>query len=70
MAIHEGYPYRFIMADGTSVKLQGPSGQDLGKAEMRWALASLGSGYPFELVGFWIGDDWGTIRQDLEKRLD
>lgn len=63
-------PYCFLMADGTPVKLQGPGGQDLGKAEMRWTLASLGSGHPFELVGFWIGDDWGTIRQDLEKRLD
>ncbi|MCK4823297.1 hypothetical protein KA005_46525 [bacterium] len=62
--------YRFLMADGTSVKLQGPGGQDLGKAEMRWVLASLGSGNPFELIGFWIDTDWSAIRKDLEERLN
>ena len=49
--------YCFLMADGTPVKLQGPGGQDLGKTEMCWALTSLGSGHPFELVGFWIDTD-------------
>ena len=62
--------YCFLMADGTPVKLQGPGGQDLGKTEMYWALTSLGSGHPFELVGFWIDTDQGSIRQDLKKRLN
>ena len=62
-------PYRFLMVDGTKVHLQGPGGIDLGKKEMRWALASLGPGHKFEPVGFWIGKRWAKIRQDLEKRL-
>jgi len=35
-------PYRFLMVDGTKVRLQGPGGKDLGYKEMRWALASEG----------------------------
>ncbi|MGB6866052.1 MAG: hypothetical protein WBE11_10210 [Candidatus Aminicenantaceae bacterium] len=62
-------PYRFLMVDGTKVHLQGPKGVDLGKKEMRWALASLGPGHKFEPVGFWIGKGWAEIRKDLEKRL-
>ncbi len=62
-------PYRFLMVDGTKVHLQGPGGIDLGQTEMRWALASQGTGSPFEPVGFWIGKGWAAIRQDLEKRL-
>jgi hypothetical protein len=62
-------PYRFLMVDGTKVHLQGPRGVDLGKKEMRWALASLGTRHKFEPVGFWIGKEWAEIRQDLEKRL-
>lgn len=62
-------PFRFLMVDGTKVHLQGSKGKDLGQVEMRWALASVGPGKPFEPVGFWIGKGWATIRQDLEKRL-
>ena len=62
-------PYRFLMVDGTKVHLQVTGGIDLGQAEMRWALASEGPGHPFEPVGFWIGEGWTAIRQDLEKRL-
>jgi hypothetical protein len=63
-------PFRYLLADGTKVHLQGYRGQDLGQVEMRWALASLGSLAPFEPVGFWIDTDWKTIRQDLNQRLD
>jgi len=41
-------PYR------TGVRLQGYKGANLSKGEMRWAMASLGEGEPFELVGLWI----------------
>jgi len=63
-------PYRFLMVDGTKVHLQGPGGKDLGYKEMRWALASVGPGCPFEPVGFWIDTGWDTIRHDLENRLN
>jgi hypothetical protein len=63
-------PFRFLIADGTKVHLQGPWGQDLGQAEMRWALASLEPTGPFEPVGFWINADWAEVRKQLEARLD
>jgi len=63
-------PYRFLMVDGTDVRLQGPGGQDLGTGQMRWALASLAENQPFELVGLWVQKSWQQIRQDLDKRLD
>ncbi len=63
-------PFRFLLADGTKVHLQGPGGKDLGQVEMRWALASLGAGRPFDPVGFWIDKGWGEIRKDLGKRLN
>lgn len=62
--------FRFLLVDGTKVHLQGGGGQELGKVEMRWALASLGSGSRFEPVGFWIDADWAKIRKELEQRLD
>ena len=62
-------PFKFLMVDGTKVGLQ-EQGFSLGKADMRWALASEGVGRRFEPVGFWVGKDWAFIRQDLEKRLD
>ena len=62
--------FRFLLVDGTKVHLQGPGGQELGKVEMRWVLASLGSLSRFEPVGFWLDTDWGTIRKELEERLD
>jgi hypothetical protein len=62
--------FRYLLVDGTKVHLQGALGQDLGKVEMRWALASLGSFSRFEPVGFWIDIDWAGIRKDLEDRLD
>lgn len=63
-------PFRFLLADGTKVHLQGPGGKDLGQVEMRWTLASLGAGRPFDPVGFWIDKGWGEIRKDLGKRLN
>lgn len=63
-------PYRFLMVDGTGVRLQGYRGANLGKGEMRWALASLGENKPFELVGFWINESWKEIKKDLETRID
>ena len=63
-------PLRFLLVDGTKVHLQGPRGKDLGQVEMRWALASLGAGRPFEPVGFWIDKGWAEIRKDLGKRLN
>lgn len=62
--------FKFLMVDGTKVRLQGEGGCSERKAELRWAWASEAVGQPFELVGFWIGKDWSTIRQDLTKRLD
>lgn len=63
-------PYRFLMVDGTGVRLQGYRGANLGRGEMRWALASLGEHKSFEPVGFWIGKSWQYIKKDLENRLD
>ena len=63
-------PYRFLMVDGTGVRLQGYKGANLGKGEMRWALASLGENEPFEPVGFWIDKSWREIKKDLENRLN
>jgi len=62
--------FKFLMVDGTKVNRQGPRGQPLEKAEMRWALASEGVKRRFEPVGFWVAKDWKLIRKDLEKRLD
>jgi len=63
-------PFRFLLVDGTKVRLQGAGAKDLGQAEMRWALASLGSIHRFEPVGFWIYSDWKDIRKDLNRRLN
>ncbi len=46
------YQYRFLMVDGTKVRLQGPKGIDLCRVDMRWALASVEENKPFESVGF------------------
>jgi len=62
-------PFSFLMVDGTKVRRQA-RGTSLEPAEMRWAWASEGVGKPFELIGFWIGKDWKTIRRDLSRRLD
>lgn len=63
-------PYRFLMVDGTKVRLQGERGSNVGLGEMRWALTSLGEKQPFEPVGFWINKSWKEIKQDLMRRLD
>jgi transposase-like protein len=63
-------PFRFLLVDGTKVRLQGAGGKDLGQVEMRWALASLGSLSRFEPVGFWIHAGWKEIRKDLNRRLN
>jgi hypothetical protein len=63
-------PFRFLLVDGTKVRLQGKKGKDLGKTEMRWAMASEGPQHRFEPVGFWVHTDWKAIRKDLSKRLN
>lgn len=63
-------PFKFLLVDGTRVRLQGKKGKDLGLTEMRWALASEGAQHRFEPVGFWVHADWKTIRKDLSKRLN
>lgn len=63
-------PYRFLMVDGTKVRLQGPRGASRPHGEMRWVLASLGEKEPFEPVGFWVGSSWAKIREDIEERLN
>lgn len=63
-------PYRFLMVDGTKIRLQGHKGSNVGQGEMRWALASLGEKRPFEPVGFWIDQSWKEIKKELESRLD
>jgi hypothetical protein len=62
--------FRFLLVDGTKVHLQGGSGKDLGRVEMRWAMASMGSAGRFEPVGFWLDTEWAEIRKELEQRLD
>lgn len=63
-------PYRFLMVDGTKVRLQGYKGSRRGHGELRWALASLGEKKPFEPVGFWINKSWKEIKKNLGSRLD
>jgi transposase-like protein len=67
--VYKNRPFRFLMVDGTKVRLQGPRGESLGKKNMRWALASEGVGKRFEPVGFWVDKSWKSIREDLVKRL-
>jgi hypothetical protein len=62
--------FRFLLVDGTKVHLQGSAGKDLGKVEMRWAMASVSPRGRFEPVGFWINTSWFQIRQELTQRLD
>ncbi len=62
-------PYRFLMVDGTPVRMQDGRGRNLGKAQMRLALASLGEDRPFDMIGFWVDNSWKEIRKDLEKRI-
>lgn len=64
-------PYRFLMVDGTKVRLQEVDKKGHGKkVEMRWALASLKENSKFELVGIWVDKSWQEIRKDLNKRLN
>jgi hypothetical protein len=64
-------PYRFLMVDGTKVRLQEADEKGHGKkVEMRWALAWLGEKNKFDLVGIWIDESWQKIRQDLNRRLN
>ena len=64
-------PYRFLIVDGTKVRLQGVDKKGHGKkVEMRWALASLKENSKFELVGIWVDKSWQEIRKDLNKRLN
>lgn len=59
-------PYRFLMVDGTGVRIQGSKK----KVEMRWALASRGEKSKFKPVGVWINESWKNIRKDLQCRLN
>jgi hypothetical protein len=64
-------PYRFLMVDGTKVRLQEVDQKGHGKkVEMRWALASREEKGKFDLVGIWIGESWQKIRRDLNQRLN
>jgi len=64
-------PYRFLMVDGTKVRLQKADQSGHGKkVPMRWALVSLGEKDKFDLVGIWIDKSWQKIRQDLNHRLN
>lgn len=65
-------PYRFLMVDGTKVRLQKKDneGKYSKKVSMRWALASVEEEEKFELVGIWIDKSWKKIRHDLNQRLD
>lgn len=66
-------PYRFLMVDGTGIKLQNPKepGKRSNPAQMRWALASLKEGTAFaRLRRVWIDKDWSYIAQDLKKILE
>jgi len=58
------------MVDGTKIRLQGPRGVNLGRADMRWALASVEENKPFEPVGFWVKKCWKKIKEDLENHLN
>jgi hypothetical protein len=62
--------YRYLLVDGTKVKLQDPAGKNLRQNEMRWALASTGPHGQFEPVGFWVNVDWAQIRKDINERFD
>ena len=63
-------PFRWLLVDGTKVHLQGAKGKELRQVQMRWALASVGAGQPFEPVGFWIDTPWNGIRHQLAQRLE
>ncbi len=63
-------PYKFLMADGTKVRLQDGRGRSLGKGEMQWAMASTGEGKSFKPIGFWINESWEDIKREIEGRLD
>jgi len=67
---HKKIPYRYLLVDGTGVRLQGYKGKDLGGKQMRWALACQGEKKPFEIVGFWVDKTWTEIKNDLKQRLN
>ncbi len=63
-------PYRYLMVDGTKVRLQETDDKGHGKkVEVRRALASVGENEKFELVGIWIDKSWKQIREDLGHKL-
>lgn len=63
----KGTVFRFLIVDGTKVHLQGPFGQDLGQAEMRWTLASQKPSGPFEPEGFWINTNGPRFERILKS---
>lgn len=71
MSRSEGDSYRFLMVDGTGVRLQERDEKgSTKKVPMRWALASLGEKERFDLVGIWINESWRDISDDLKDRLN
>jgi len=64
-------PYRFLMVDGTKVRMQETDEKGRAKkVEMRWALASTGEKERFKPVGIWIDKSWKDIYRDLKNRLN
>lgn len=63
-------PYRFLMADGTPIRLQDGRGKSLGKKEMQWVMGSIGEGKPFSLLGFWLDTEWAKIKRELKGIID
>lgn len=63
-------PYRFLMGDGTPIRIQDGRGKSLGKKEMRWAMGSTGEGKPFSLLGFWLDTEWSKIKEELKEIID
>lgn len=62
--------YRFLMADGTFVRLQDGRGKSLGKKEMQWVMGSIGEGEPFSLLGFWLDTEWSKIKKELKEIIN
>jgi len=63
-------PYRFLMPDGTPVRLQDGGGNSLGKKQLRLVWGSTGEGTPFSLLGFWLDTSWANIKEDLKRTID
>jgi len=66
-------PYRFLIADGTKIRLQEEdekTGRYSKEGSLRWAYAARGIGERFDLVGMWVNKSWEDCAQDLYQRLN